>query len=67
MKAENLHSLERAEHMMVRWMTWCVVEGQKRQCGFVESSGCSECGSCCEAWQIEVVRTSGHLMMMMIY
>ena len=38
---------------------WSVVEGQKAQCGFVESSGYSECGKCGEAWQIEVVWTFG--------
>ena len=38
LKAENLHGLERAERMMVRWMCG-VVEGQKVPCGFVQSSG----------------------------
>ena len=38
---------------------WSVVEGQKAQCGFVQSSGCSECGGCGEAGQIEVVWTFG--------
>ena len=29
------------------------------QCGFVQSSGCTEFGGCGEAWQIEVVLASG--------
>ena len=30
MKAENLHSLERAEHMMVRWMCGVSLKYRKR-------------------------------------
>ena len=36
-----------------------VAEAQETQCGFVQSSVCSECGGCDEAWQIEVVWASG--------
>ena len=30
MKAENLHSLERAEHMMVRWMCGVSLKDRRR-------------------------------------
>ena len=40
MKAENLHSLERAECMMVRWMCGVSLKDRKHmQCGFVQSFG----------------------------
>ena len=44
MKKANLHSLERTERMMVRWMCRVSLKDRKRKCGFVESSGCTERG-----------------------
>ena len=43
MKAENQNSLKRAVHMMVRWMCGVSLKDRK-QCGFVQSFGCSEHG-----------------------
>ena len=53
MKAENLHSLERAEQIKVRWRFG--VKDRRCSVDFVQSSSCSECHGCGEAWQIEVV------------
>ena len=36
-----------------------VAEGLEMQCGFLQSSGCTEYGGCGEAWQIKVVWASG--------
>ena len=45
MKKANLHSLERTEQMMVRWMCGVSLKDRKRStCVFVQSSGCTECG-----------------------
>ena len=43
MKKANLHSLERTERMMVRWMCGVSLKDRK-PCGFVQSSGCTERG-----------------------
>ena len=56
MKKAYLQSLERMEQMMVRWM--CRVSLKETQCGFVQTSRCTECGRCGEAWQVEVVWAS---------
>ena len=50
-----MHSLERTERMMVRWMCGVSLKDKKRSSGFVQFSGCTECGGCDEAWQIEAV------------
>ena len=53
MKAENLHSLERMERMMVRVIE--MIESAVWIC----TVQYTECGGCGEAWQIEVVWASG--------
>ena len=58
MKKANLHSLERTERMMVRWMCGVSLKDRKRSVDFYSLLGV-QCGGCGEAWQIEVVWASG--------
>ena len=44
MKEASLHSLERTERMMVRWMCGVSLRDRKRSVDFVQSFGCRECG-----------------------
>ena len=56
MKAENLHSLERAEHMMVRWMCEVSLKDRKRSKVLYSLLGVQ---SVAEVWQIEMVWAFG--------
>ena len=56
-KKANLHSLERTERMMVRWLCGVSLKDRKRSVDLY-SSGCTECGGCGEVWQVEVVWAS---------
>ena len=60
-KKANLQSLERTEvteQMMVRWICGVSLKDRKSSVDLL-SPGCTECGRCGEAWQIEVVSASG--------